>query len=171
MERTLSEGAEHGDFLVATEPAEPTTAKLARKQTTVKTSVPKTDSQAAEADDLGRLLASANEASGPARNAWLAFLGLLTYLMVTLAGVTHVDLLLNSPVTLPIVNVEIPLFSFFLAAPFLFLLVHLGLLVQHAMLAHKYQHFSAAIAVSEEGGAGDHPAPGGWRHRPPPRPP
>ena len=56
------------------------------------------------------------------------------------------DLLLNSPVTLPIVNVQIPLFSFFLAAPYLFLLVHLGLLVQHAMLAHKRLAESVGVA-------------------------
>ena len=44
-------------------------------------------------------------------------MGLIAYLLVTLAGVTHVDLLLNSPVRLPIINVEIPLFSFFLYQP------------------------------------------------------
>ncbi|MEM7222355.1 MAG: pentapeptide repeat-containing protein [Pseudomonadota bacterium] len=105
--------------------------------------------EAAAQGDPRELLTTANGASGPARNAWLAFLGLLAYLLITLAGVTHVDLLLNSPVTLPIANVKIPLFSFFLAAPFLFVLVHLGLLVQHAMLAHKYHHFSEAIAAGE----------------------
>ena len=103
------------------------------------------------------LLKAANTASGTARNAWLAFLGLIAYLLVTIAGVTHTDLLLNSPIKLPIVNVEIPLFSFFLAAPFLLLLVHLGLLVQHAMLAHKFSHFSNVISASETGNSRDHP--------------
>ena len=92
-----------------------------------------------------------------ARTAWLASLGLLTYLLVNLAGVTDKDLLLNSPVALPIVNVRIPLFSFFLAAPFLLVLVHLSLLLQHVMLAHKYQHFSAALAERENGPGCDHP--------------
>jgi hypothetical protein len=41
------------------------------------------------AENAEKLLASANDASGPARNAWLAFLGLLTYLLITLAGVTQ----------------------------------------------------------------------------------
>lgn len=117
------------------------------RETTAKKSAP----------DSTKLLASANEASGPARNAWIAFLGLLAYLLVTLSGVADENLLLNSPVTMPIVNVKIPLFSFFLAAPFLFLLVHLSLLMQHAMLAHKYQHFSEAIDVCEEGQAREHP--------------
>ena len=118
---------------------------------------PKTPRQAQAADDLEKLLTSANNASGPARAAWLAFLALLTYLLVTLAGVTDKDLLLNSPVTLPIANVSIPLFSFFLAAPFLLVLVHLSLLLQHVMLAHQYWHFSAAVAAGEDGPARDHP--------------
>ena len=100
---------------------------------------------AASANNFDELLRSANGASGTARNSWLAFMALITYLLVTIAGVTHVDLLLNSPITLPIVNAKIPLFSFFLVAPFLLLLIHLGLLVQHAMLAHKLAHFSIGI--------------------------
>lgn len=110
-----------------------------------------------QAADPKELLNSANAASGSARSAWLAFFGLLAYLMVTLAGVTHVDLLLNSPVRLPIVNVEIPLFSFFGVAPYLLLLVHLSLLIQHAQLAHKYQRFTEAIAVGEDGDTRNHP--------------
>lgn len=158
---------------MAREPAERTTGKKQRstksvaaeaparketsKQATVKKPPPETESRAPAVDDPRKLLASANEASGPARNAWLAFIGLLAYLLVTLAGITHVDLLLNSPVTLPIVNVKIPLFSFFPTAPFLLLLVHLGLLVQHVMLAQKYQHFFAAIDNSEKRQTDDHP--------------
>src|SRR5262245_61195029 len=66
-------------------------------------------------------LDEANGASDPASSAWLAFLALLTYLLVTLASVSHKALLLDSPVQLPIVvNVDIPLRSFFLYAPALF---------------------------------------------------
>jgi hypothetical protein len=97
-------------------------------------------------DSAEELLRSANSASRSARNAWLAYLVLNVYLLVTIAGVTHVDLLLNRTVRLPIVNVEIPLFSFFSVTPVLLLLVHLGFLVQHAMLAHKYDHFSKAVS-------------------------
>ena len=52
----------------------------------------------------------ANAASDPARTAWLAFLLLLTYVVVTLAHPSaHKDLLLNRPVRLPIINADIPL--------------------------------------------------------------
>ena len=109
-------------------------------------------------DSADELLSSANSASGSARNAWLAYLILNVYLLVTIAGVTHVDLLLNSTVTLPIANVKIPLFSFFSVAPVLLLLVHLGFLVQHAMLAHKYDHFSKAVADWERVNKRVHPS-------------
>ena len=69
-------------------------------------------------DEAEKLLDAANDASAPAKNAWLAFLALLAYLLVTLGGVSHKDLLLNDPVKLPIINVDIPLFSFFHAIDF-----------------------------------------------------
>ena len=98
---------------------------------------------------LSDFLDEANGASDPARSAWLAFLALLTYLLVTLASVSHKDLLLNSPVGLPLVNVDIPIFGFFQYAPALLLLVYLSLLVQHVILARKYRKFTEAIAPYE----------------------
>jgi hypothetical protein len=104
-------------------------------------------------------LGEANGASDPASNAWLAFLAILTYLLVTLAGVSHKDLLLNRAVKLPIVaNVDIPLVSFFQYAPALLLLVYLSLLIQHVILARKYSKFTDAIASYERDTRTEHPA-------------
>lgn len=113
--------------------------------------------RAMDVEDPRELLDSANNAAGQARNAWMAFLGFLAYLIVAVGSVTHSDLLLDSPLRLPFVNVEIPLTGFFVLAPFLLVLVHLSLLVQHAMLAHKYRHFTNAIAGSEGNAARSHP--------------
>ncbi len=109
-------------------------------------------------DEAERLLNAANDASNAARNAWLAFLALVTYLLVTLGGVSHEDLLLNSGVQLPIVNIKIPLFSFFQYAPLLLLLVMLSLLIQHVVLAPKYRRFVEAIAPYETKAHKEHPA-------------
>ena len=115
--------------------------------------VPKLSEEAQE------FLDEANGASDPASNAWLAFLALLTYLLVTLAGVSHKALLLDSPVQLPIVvNVDIPLRSFFQYAPALLLLVYLSLLIQHVILARKYRKFKEAIAPYERETRTEHPA-------------
>ncbi|MGI9386675.1 MAG: pentapeptide repeat-containing protein [Methyloligellaceae bacterium] len=91
------------------------------------------------------LLEAANDASAQARNMWLFFLGLLTYLIVTIAGTTHQNLLLNNPVRLPFLNVDIPLTSFFVYAPAIVVTVHLGLLIQHAMLAFKLFRFTETL--------------------------
>lgn len=99
----------------------------------------------------------ANRASDPAWSSWLAFLLLLTYVVVTLAGVNHKALLLNSPVKLPIINADIPLVGFFQYAPLLFLLVYLSLLVQHVILARKYRKFTDAIAPYEMETGNEHP--------------
>ena len=84
-----------------------------------------------------KLLDTANSASAAARNAWLGFLFIMAYLAVTLAGVSHKDLVLNTATKLPFVNVEIPLIGFFSFAPIVLLLAHFGLLVQHQMLYDK----------------------------------
>jgi hypothetical protein len=99
--------------------------------------------------EVKEFLDEANAASDPARTAWLAFLLLLTYVVVTLASVSHKDLLLNSPVRLPIINADIPLVGFFQYAPAMLLLVYLSLLVQHVILARKYRRFTDALAAYE----------------------
>lgn len=95
------------------------------------------------------LLEASNDASAQARNMWLFFLGLLTYLIVTIAGTTHQSLLLNNPVRLPFLNVDIPLTSFFIYGPAIVVTVHLGLLIQHAMLAFKL--FRLTETLQDEG--------------------
>ena len=109
-------------------------------------------------EDAKDLLDEANRASDPAWSSWLAFLLLLTYVVVTLASVSHKALLLNSPVKLPIINADIPLVGFFQYAPALLLLVYLSLLVQHVVLARKYRRFTDAIASYEMETGSEHPA-------------
>jgi pentapeptide repeat protein len=99
--------------------------------------------------EMKEFLDEANAASDPARTAWLAFLLLLTYVVVTLASVSHKNLLLNSPVRLPIINADIPLVGFFQYAPAMLLLVYLSLLVQHVILARKYRRFTDALGAYE----------------------
>src|SRR5262249_1002298 len=78
---------------------------------------PRSAMPAEPSPDPRDLLDEANGASVPASSAWIAFLLLLAYVVVTLAGVSHKNLLLNSPVKLPIINADIPLVGFFQYAP------------------------------------------------------
>lgn len=99
---------------------------------------------------LAALLTFVNAASNSARNGWIFFLALMAYFFVTLSGVTHQDLLLNSPVSLPILQVDIPLRSFFMFAPAVLVFIHFGVLMQHVMLSRKVQEFHSRL-VSFEG--------------------
>ena len=65
------------------------------------------------------------------------------------AGVTHKDLLLETPVALPILQVAIPLTQFFQFAPVLLVLFHLGLVSQLVLLARKTLEFDAAVRSLE----------------------
>lgn len=112
----------------------------------------------APVEDPRDLLEVANGASDAAWSSWLAFLLLLTYVVVTLASVSHTALLLNSPVKLPIINADIPIVGFFQYAPALLLLVYLSLLIQHVILARKYRKFTDAVALYELETGTEHPA-------------
>lgn len=54
---------------------------------------------------------------------------------------THVDLLLENPVKLPFLNVELPLEAFFFLAPILFLIVHSFTLSKLVILSDKARRF------------------------------
>jgi hypothetical protein len=90
-----------------------------------------------------------NHASASARNAWMFFMALLAYFFIALAGVTHRDLLLATPVKLPLLEVEIGLRAFFLFGPLILLLIHFGILLQHAMLARKVLELHGGVARFE----------------------
>ncbi len=97
------------------------------------------------------LLNAVNRASEGATTAWLIYLALAAYFIVALAGVTHKDLLLNSPITLPILGISVALDRFFLFAPPLFILVHTGMVMEYVTLTRKIYAFTAVLAPEEQG--------------------
>jgi len=103
------------------------------------------------------LLEAVNRSSGSANAAWLICLALMSYLLITVAGITHKDLLLNSDIVLPILQVKIELTRFFLFAPILLVLLHLGLISQLVLLARKTLEFAAAIRMLESTDERSHP--------------
>ncbi len=103
------------------------------------------------------LLEAVNRSSDTAHTAWLIFIGIMTYLMVAVAGVTHTNLLLETPVSLPILQVDIPLTQFFQFAPIVLLLFHLGVVSQLVLLARKALEFDHAIRLLETSDQRSHP--------------
>jgi uncharacterized protein YjbI with pentapeptide repeats len=103
-----------------------------------------------------QLLRSLNETSQSARKGWLFFLALTAFLFVAVSSVTHTDLLLNTPLKLPIIQIELNLRGFFLFAPILFILVHFGVLLHHATLARKAEGLNNLLRTEERGKSRTH---------------
>ena len=96
------------------------------------------------------LLKAVNSASVGARTTWLFYLALMAYFFIAVASVTHQNLLLNTPVQLPFFGIGINVTHFFLFAPVVFLLIQLGMLVQHIALHRKVCRFSQKLRVMED---------------------
>ena len=103
------------------------------------------------------LLEAVNSSSDTAHTGWLIFLAIMTYLMIAVAGVTHKELLLETPVQLPILQVKIQLTQFFQFAPIVLVLFHLGILAQLVLLARKTLEFDHAIRLLETTDQRTHP--------------
>ena len=69
------------------------------------------------------------------------------YLAIAAGAVTHVDLLLENPVKLPFLNVELPLMAFFFLAPILFLIVHSFTLSKLVILSDKARRFHEELSA------------------------
>jgi hypothetical protein len=65
----------------------------------------------------------------------------LFYIAVAAGAVTHADLLLENPVKLPFLSIELPVLAFFFLAPLLFLITHAYTLVHFVLLAKKAGRF------------------------------
>ncbi|MGA8158927.1 MAG: hypothetical protein WB822_22510, partial [Rhodoplanes sp.] len=80
---------------------------------------------AAQAEDLDKVRGAVVGSADMARNVWVLFLSFGTYLAIAVGSVTHHQLLVEKPIRLPLLNVELPLVAFFLVAPLLFLIFHI----------------------------------------------
>ncbi len=103
------------------------------------------------------LLEAVNRSSDTAHASWLIFLAIMTYFMIAVAGVTHRDLLLETPVSLPMLQVDIQLTQFFQFAPIVLVLLHLGLISQLTLLARKSLELDHAIRLLEPNDNRSHP--------------
>jgi uncharacterized protein YjbI with pentapeptide repeats len=107
---------------------------------------PRAAEAAKEADNLDTIRSVVADAGGIGAGLWITYLSLFFYLAIAAAAVTHRDLLLENPVKLPFLNVDLPLVAFFALAPPLFVVVHLYMLLNFNLIAAKIQRFEEVIA-------------------------
>jgi hypothetical protein len=98
--------------------------------------------------DLGTLLSSTNSAYVSAAGALLPFGTLGTYLLLGASGTTHEQLLYEQPIKLPLIELNVPLTTFFVVAPIIFVLLHLYLLVQLLTYARNLRVFEATLRAT-----------------------
>ena len=100
---------------------------------------------AAKATDLDALRTAVVDAAGVGYGLWFSYLFVLLYFAITTGAVTHRDLLLENPVKLPFLNVELALEAFFVLGPLIFLVVHTYVLLHFLLLAGKVGAFDAEL--------------------------
>ena len=94
-------------------------------------------------DQLATERKQALDASAPRlRNLFIFVQVFLLYVVVSIFGVDDRDLLdPNSMVSLPLLNISVPTFYFFLLAPALVALLHINLLLHHQAYQDKLRHW------------------------------
>ena len=103
------------------------------------------------------LLEAVNASSDTSSTAWLIFLGIMAYFTIAVAGVSHKDLLLETLVPLPIMQVSVQQSLFFQFAPVILVLFHLGVVAQLVLLARKTLEFDYAVRSLELTDRRNHP--------------
>jgi hypothetical protein len=105
--------------------------------------------EAPETDDLETARKAVEDTAAIGGGLWLSYLFVLFYLGIAAGAVTHADLLMQAPVKLPFLNIELPLLAFFFLAPLLLLLTHAYTLVHLVLLARRVAQFNAIEGLSE----------------------
>lgn len=91
------------------------------------------------------LVDSINSSSGVARALYLGFLAFTAFIVVTLANTSDLDLLLLTPLTLPVLDVDVGLRGFYALIPFAYTLAHINLLVTLVLLSTKLSIFNQKL--------------------------
>jgi uncharacterized protein YjbI with pentapeptide repeats len=102
---------------------------------------------ASKARDLEALKNAVVDAAGVGAGLWFSYLFLLLYLFISVGGVGHRDLLLENPVKLPFLGIELPLGGFFVIGPLLLIIVHTYVLLHFVLLAGKVGSFHNELLV------------------------
>jgi uncharacterized protein YjbI with pentapeptide repeats len=95
----------------------------------------------AATEPITNRLTAVNDASGRAFALWVTFLTVAVYLAIAIGTTTHLQLLLEMPVKLPLLGVDLSLFAFYEFAPPLFLVLHLYVLMQLYFLSRLLHSF------------------------------
>ena len=95
--------------------------------------------------DVEALERSLNDSATRVSALWISFLIFGLYLVIAAGTVTHRQLLLEDPIKLPVLNIELPLVGFFFLAPILFVIFHAYVLLQVLLLGRTAAAYNEAV--------------------------
>ena len=87
-----------------------------------------------------------NDAAGKASVLWSTFVLFQLYLAIAFGSVTHRDLFLETPIKMPLLNVELSLVGFFVVAPMVLIIFHFYICLQLLGLASKAKDYNTLLS-------------------------
>ena len=95
--------------------------------------------------DVEGLEKSLNDSATRVSTIWISFLVFSLYLLIATTTVEHRQLLLAEPVKLPALNIDLPIWGFFVLAPILFVIFHVYVLLQVLLLSRTAVSYNEAL--------------------------
>lgn len=98
-----------------------------------------------DAFNVEALEKSVNDSATRVSAIWISFLLFAVYLLTSAGTLDHRQIFLADPLKLPVLNIELSLFGFFLLAPILFVTYHVYVLAQVLLLSRTAATYDAAV--------------------------
>jgi uncharacterized protein YjbI with pentapeptide repeats len=95
--------------------------------------------------DVAALERSLNDSATRVSTIWVSYLLFALYLLIATGTATHRQLFLEEPLNLPVLDIDMPLFWFFVLAPILFVLFHLYVLLQVLLLGRTAAAYNEIV--------------------------
>jgi hypothetical protein len=95
--------------------------------------------------DVAGLERSLNDSATRVSTIWLSYLIFALYLVIATGTATHRQLLLEEPLKLPGLNIDLPLYWFFVLTPILFIIFHFYVLLQVLLLGRTAAAYNLAV--------------------------
>lgn len=104
--------------------------------------------------ELEALVAVLNRSGERVQTLWFTFLTLTLYFAISAGTTTHRMLLLEEGLSLPLVNLKLPLLGFYVIAPLLYVILHAYFLMMLVLLARTAKTFEDTLS-KQFGGVGN----------------
>jgi len=95
--------------------------------------------------EISSLERALNSSAERVSTIWISFIIFALYLAIATGVTTHRQLLLEEPVKLPVLSIDLPLVGFFVLAPGLFVLFHFYVLLQVLLLGRTAAAYNDAV--------------------------